>query len=271
MPTSASFPVRKYRLPLIGLALSVFAGPVCFGQSASKEEVEKQIGAMQAVIEQWVSLGKDIHKTKANWLVEKEVLEASKVSLSQEVAQIEEAIADAKKDEAGASTDDTKRAEETRLLEEASALLEQRLTGFEDRLVLLSKRLPEFLTKEISAELETLNNKEKRKDAGLATRVTNLVTILTAAEKANGDIHLLKEERALDGKEQSVDSVYFGLSIAYSANQTGDAAWIGYPEQNGWVFVLQPKERIAEIAHLVAMANGEGEIGFVSVPAKITD
>ncbi|MGY8690478.1 MAG: DUF3450 family protein, partial [Verrucomicrobiales bacterium] len=104
---------------------------------------------------------------------------------------------------------------------------------------------------DLGADLEILNNKEKREEAGIATRVTTVTNILQAVEKANSDVVTVKEERDVKGKTQSVRTVYLGLGMAYSSTEDGSVGWIGTPSATGWRFEERPADAKA-IAKVVA-------------------
>jgi chromosome segregation ATPase len=237
------------------------------GQS---DQAERDIATIQSYIERWVTVSQDIAKTKANWQFEKDVLLQTKSALEAEVQQVQAQIEEATKEEQTADEASQELAQEQVELTKAAETVTAVISQLEDRLVGLISKFPPSLQKDLGPDLEILNNKKKREEAGIATRVTTVTNILQAAEKANSEILVMNEERDVDGKTQSVRTVYFGLAIAYSSTEDETVGWIGTPGPSGWVFEQRSEEARA-IARIVAIANDEADVGFVPVTAKIVD
>ena len=255
---------KHYTLLFIGL----LCGSSVFAQTS--KSAEKDIALMQSYIERWVSASQDVAKARGHWQFEKDILLATKESLQGEVDQIKAQTEEAKKEETTVDEASKELAKEQVELTKATEAVTSVVEKLEARLVALIPQLPTYLQRDLGADLELLNNKEKREKAGIATRVTTVTNILTAAEKANGDIISVNEEREVNGKTQSVRTVYLGLAIAYSSTEDGTVGWIGSPGASGWTFEERPDEAKA-IANVVAIANDEADVGFVPVSAKISD
>ncbi len=258
-------PLQKQILTALSFVLTV-----PFIASAQTEKAQKDIASIQSYIDRWVAASQDVARTRTNWQFEKDVLLASKESLQGEVAQIQAQIEDANKEEQTADMDSAVLAKEQVELVKASETVTAVVAKLEDRLVTLVLQFPPHLKKDLGADLEILNNKEKREQAGIATRVTTVVNVLTAAEKANSDVVTVNEERDVNGKTQSVRTVYFGLGIAYSSTEDGTVGWIGTPSPTGWQFEDRANEA-KNIAKVIAIANDEEDVSFVPVTAKIVD
>ena len=237
---------------------------------AQNETAQKDIATIQSYIDRWVAASQDLARTRTNWQFEKEILLASRDALKEEVTQIQGQIEDSKKEEQTADETSKKLASEQVELTKAAETVTAVVEKLEDRLVGMVLQFPQHLQRELGPDLEILNNKEKREQAGIATRVTTVTNILQAAEKANSDVVSVNEERDVSGKTQSVRTVYFGLGIAYSSTEDGSVGWIGSPSATGWQFEERPNEAKA-IAQVVAIANDEADVGFVPVMAKIVD
>ncbi len=248
-------------------ALFLISSSLAWGQN---EAAEKDIALIQTYIKQRISAGQDLAKKRTDWKFEKEILQATKQTLQGEVAQIQEQIEQAKKDEQTADTDTKELAKEDVALTKAAETIESALGPLEDRLVKMVVQFPPYLKKNLGADLELLNNKSKRESEGIATRITTVTNILTEAEKANSEIVTVHEERDVNGKTQSVRTVYFGLAMAYSSTEDESVGWIGTPGPTGWTFEENASEAKA-IAKVVAIANDEADVSFVPVTAKIID
>jgi hypothetical protein len=239
-------------------------------QSPAAETAEKDIALMRSYIDRWVAASQDVAKTRTNWQFEKDILLATKESLEGEVAQVKAQIEDAKKEETTVDETSKELAKEQVELSNAAEAVTAVVEKLEARLVGLIPQLPSYLQRDLGADLELLNNKEKREKSGIATRVTTITNVLIAAEKANSDIISVNEEREVNGKTQSVRTVYLGLATAYSSTEDGSVGWIGTPSASGWTFEERPEEADA-ISKVVAIANDEADVSFVPVTAKISD
>ncbi len=255
------------RISPLMIALLISFPAAGYGQN---EKAKNDIATIQTYIDRWVSVTQDLAETKADWQFEKEVLNATKASLQGEVDQIKAQIEDAGKEEQTADAETQKLAAEQVELTKASETVTALIEKLEERLVQLVPKLPPHVRKTIGADLELLNNKQKRDEAGIATRVTTVTNILQAAEQANSDIVTVNEERAVEGKTQSVQTVYFGLALAYSSTEDGSVGWLGTPGDSAWTFEEHPDEA-KQIARVVAIANDEADVDFVPVTAKISD
>ena len=106
--------------------------------------------------------------------------------------------------------------------------------------------------------------------AGSTGRVKNILAAIIKVEKFSNKITGTPLTVPLpNGKKQQVDTVFFGLSIAYAINQSGDYALVGKPTAEGWKFT-EHNDRAEAIRRLVEVSRGEGEIEFVELPAQVT-
>ena len=94
--------------------------------------------------------------------------------------------------------------------------------------------------------------------------------LLAEAEKFQGRLWVRGEEREVDGVAMLVTTIYFGLSVAFSADEQGTVALRGYPGAEGWNFeVLDNKSASARILDLIEVATLKGDIKFVEVPLEL--
>ena len=110
-------------------------------------------------------------------------------------------------------------------------------------------------------------SEEKKKEIGSAKRVQNLLAAVTEIEKFQNKITDVSEIIKVKDIEQQVDTLYFGLSIAYAVNKTGDWAAIA-TGNSGWEF-KERKELGEKIKQLVQIARKEGEIDFVELESQV--
>ena len=248
---------------MMALALLLALAPAQTGTTAPNEE-------LRAKIEAWVDTLRHIQKEEADWDVEKQILLGSKDNLIADIEQLEELIAEAKGKKAKAETATVERSERQAELEAASGEVVKAVAQLEARFVGLSSFLPEPLLGILGSELELMRDDAKRLKAGSTGQVKNLLSAIIKVEKFNNKITETPLTILLpNGKNQQVDTVFFGLSIAYAINQSGEHALVGKPSADGWKFT-ERNEYAEAIRRLVEVSRGEGEIEFVELPAHIT-
>ena len=225
---------------------------------------------LRAKIEAWVDTLRQIQKEEADWDVEKQILLGSKDNLLADIGQLEELIAEAEDRKAKADTATVERSERQADLEAASGEVVKAVERMEARFVEISSFLPEPLLGILGAELELMRDDAMKLKSGSTGRVKNLLSAIIKVEKFNNKITETPLTIPLpNGKNQQVDTVFFGLSIAYAINQSGEHALVGKPTVEGWKFT-ERNEYAEAIRRLVEVSRGEGEIEFVELPAHIT-
>lgn len=225
---------------------------------------------LRAKIEAWVDTLRQIQKEEADWDVEKQILLGSKDNLVADIKQLEELIAEAEERKAKADTATVERSERQTELEAASAEVVRAVDKLEARFVEISSFLPEPLLGILGAELELMRDDANKAKSGSTGRVKNLLAAIIKVEKFSNKITETPLTIPLpNGKKQQVDTVFFGLSIAYAINQSGEHALVGKPTAEGWIFT-ERNEFADAIRRLVEVSRGEGEIEFVKLPAQIT-
>ncbi len=211
-----------------------------------------------------------IQKEEADWDVEKQILLGSKDNLVADIKQLEELIAEAEEKKSKADSATVERSERQAELEAASAAVGEALGSLEAQFLELSAFLPDPLTGILGAEIELMRDDAKKEKSGSTGRVKNLLSAIIKVEKFNNKITETPLTIPLpNGKKQQVDTVFFGLSIAFAINQSGEHALVGNPTAEGWKFT-ERNDHADAIRRLVEVSRGEGEIEFVELPAKVT-
>ena len=186
------------------------------------------------------------------------------------IERLQELISQAKEQKALADDATVKRSERQGALDEAAAAVTKALDTLEARFVGLTSFLPKPLTDILGAEIELMRDGAKKAKAGSTGRTKNLLAALIKVEKFNNKITETPLTVELpNGKQQQVDTVFFGLSIAYAINQSGDRALVGKPTSTGWKFT-EHNDHADAIRRLVEVSRGEGEIEFVELPAQVS-
>ena len=196
------------------------------------------------------------------------LLEGQKESLAAEEVDLKNSIKLAKEERDSSDKDSVELVNKKKKLEDVTKLIDSEITKFENRILELDKVLPRPLRDKIAPQHETMRlSEEKKKEIGSAKRVQNLLAALTEIEKFQNKITDVSEIIKVKDVEQQVDTLYFGLSIAYAVNKTGDWAAVA-TGNSGWEF-NERKELGEKIKQLVQIARKEGEIDFVELESQV--
>lgn len=230
---------------------------------------QSSISDARNLLDQWVETQQLISEEKQNWKIEQSILSETRTLLSNEIERLEKSIEEL---ESSATLADEKRSElteEKNELKSATEVIATQITSLEKKTKKLLPLFPEPLTQRINPLIRRLPKDPENADLTLGERVQNIVGILSQSNKFNNTITLVSETRKIDsGKEVQVNTLYWGLAIAYFVDASGDYAGIAYPTKKGWETKMI--EGIgAQIQQLVSVYEGDGEIQFVQVPAEI--
>ena len=102
----------------------------------------------------------------------------------------------------------------------------------------------------------------------IAERYQNVIGILNALNKANGEVTINFEVHELaGGKPCEVKVIYVGLAQAYYVSSGGDAG-IGQPTEDGWKW--EPKKEIAgDVLRALEILQGKQSPAFVPLPVRM--
>lgn len=249
--------------------MALLAGPL-HGQQSETESLRATVGA-------WVETMQKVQEEQARWTREKQVLQANKEGLEQEIADLEESIASAKGRLDSAGKEEQEKLEQKRENDEARTELATALTAAEAEARAILPLLPEFLLREntkLGAAVDSLKASaeltEEQQGKDLGKRLNAVVLVLTEAEKFQMQTWVRDEERKVNGEDMIVTTIYFGLSNAFSADQQGTVALRGMPGSSGWEFTaLSEGDAPARILKLIEVASLKGEIDFVEIPLEV--
>ena len=223
---------------------------------------------IRETISQWAQTLKEIQTAEEDWKSESLLLEGQKESLAAEEDDLKNSIKLAKEERDSSDKGSVELVNKKKKLEDVTKLIDSEITKFENRILKLDKVLPRPLRDKIAPQYETMRlSEEKKKEIGSAKRVQNLLAAVTEIEKFQNKITDVSEIIKVKDIEQQVDTLYFGLSIAYAVNKTGDWAAIA-TGNSGWEF-KERKELGEKIKQLVQIARKEGEIDFVELESQV--
>ena len=245
--------------------LNIIIGLYCLNFVGAEDEYYSEI---RETISQWAQTLKEIQTAEEDWKSESLLLEGQKESLTAEEDDLTDSIKLAKEERDSSDKDSVELVNKKKKLEDVTKLIDSEITKFENRILKLDKVLPRPLRDKFAPQYETMRlSEEKKKEIGSAKRVQNLLAAVTEIEKFQNKITDVSEIIKVKDIEQQVDTLYFGLSIAYAVNKTGDWAAIA-TGNSGWEF-KERKELGEKIKQLVQIARKEGEIDFVELESQV--
>lgn len=247
---------------------SIFLSTLLFA-SLHSVYAQSSISDARNLLDQWVETQQLISEEQQNWKIEQSILTETRTLLSNELERLEKSIEELESSATLADEERGELTEEKDELKSAADVIATKITSLEKKTKKLLPLFPEPLKQRINPLIRRLPEDPENADLTLGERVQNIVGILSQSNKFNNTITLVSETRKIDnGKEVQVNTLYWGLAIAYFVDASGDYAGIAYPTKKGWETTMI--EGIgAQIQQLVSVYEGTGEIQFVQVPAKI--
>ena len=237
--------------------------------SLSVVSAQESINDARALLDQWVETRQLISEEQQDWRVEKSILTETRTLLSDELDRLQKSIEELESTATAADEERSKLTEEKDELKKASKTVANQIIALEAKTKKLLPLFPEPLTERIKPLIHRLPEDPENVKASLGERVQNIVGILSQANKFNNTITLTSETRAVNsGKEVQVNTLYWGLAMAYYVDSSGNYSGISYPTANGWQTSLIEGAG-PQIKKLIGVYDGEDAIQFVKIPAQI--
>jgi hypothetical protein len=201
-------------------------------------------------------MGKEVLLNRID-LVQREI-----ESLRTRIDEAEESIADA----------DKKRAdlvEENEKLKVASTALSGTVVVLEERTKHLLKQLPDPIRERVKPLSQRFPDDPEDTKLSLSERFMNIVGILNAVNKFNGEITVTSEVRDLsDGTTAEVTALYVGIGQGYYVSADAKYAGVGNTSAEGWVW-SPANESAADITLAIQILKNEKAAEFVQLPIRI--
>jgi hypothetical protein len=243
-------------------------------RAAEPEEALAQLETAKAALKEHYEYQKLIAKERGDWEIGKELLESRVALVKDQIAEFREKtaeqaskITDADEERTKLSTED----EELTTLQEAQL---SHLLQLEDGVRALLPVLPEALSSKLQALTERLPDPAKKQEeikTSLGERYQNAVGVLNEINKFHNDLTVVNERRVISGGRQAeVQTIYFGLSLAFYAGigESASEAGRGVPGKKEWVWSPMPGEA-ERIAKMIAMVEKSSSAEYVPLPVTI--
>jgi len=250
------------------LLLTGFLGSLVMVAPVQSEDIfEKPL----SVLEQWIETENVISRERSDWAVEQAAIEDLLQVHKQELESLKSQIDDS---EAKTTEADKQRAgllEQEAALKSVSANVSNRLVEYEQMVRNLVPRLPDPLRKQVDTLYSRLPADSEDTRMENTVRMQIIIGILTQIDKFNNTVEIASEFRTFEDSDQRVlvDVLYFGLGIAYFADESGKHTGIKYPTEDGWKFEDRNDlaSDILETLKIYKLANADAR--FIPLPVKI--
>lgn len=239
--------------------------------AALAESDDASISAFRSKMEKWVESRKILSEERADWLVEKESLAATRELLRRERDDLRSEIKEFEESGADASEERRELLLQRAEYQRAAELLEAEIRRLEERVLALVPQLPDPLRDRLDLLLVQIPEDPNNTRIALGQRLMNVLGVLAQAEKWNSTATLVGETRPVgpDGQRIQVRTLYWGLGEAVYVDTQGQVAGIGRPGPEGWSFV--DDAALADDAKLfLDIYEGNVDtIAFVPVPVEV--
>jgi len=256
------------RLAIGAPVLAALAGLSSSG-GMSRQAGAQALDEARTALEEWAQTRRLISKLKSDWTIGKELL-TQRIELTRhQIEQLREDIAAAEGTIADAEQKRAELAAENEELKEARAAFADGVAGLESRTKELLKRLPEPVLEQIELLSQRIPENPDGTEIELPQRYLSVLGILDAANKFHGAVHVKSEVRTLaDRTAAEVTVLYVGLSQAFYVTAGEDAAGVGVPSADGWVWTPAIGSERA-IAEAISILNNQAPPAFVPLPIHI--
>ncbi len=218
--------------------------------------------------DKWIETEQIISRERKDWQTGKEILLGRLDLVKQEIATLEEAIAQAQTKDAEAAAKRDALLAENEVLKAVGLQLTEAVTRLEGEVRRLYVTLPEPIRTKLEVLRQRIPEDPATTRVVVAERFQNVIVILNDMNKANSEITVGYEVHTLaDGKPAEVKAIYLGLAQAYYVSARGEAG-IGRPTAEGWQW--EPAQDVArDVLTALEILEGKQTPAFVPLPARI--
>ena len=223
----------------------------------------------RSILEQWVQARQLVAKTRADWVAEKDVMEASSRMFERELKDLDAKVAGLGEASEQVVRERQELQTEKELLLKANATAKALATGHEQQLRALTQRLPDPLKQRVQPLLERFPEDPESTRLTAAERLQTLVGLVNEIEKFNASISVESEVRTnAEGKEIMVETIYLGLAQAYYVGEGGQFAGVAVPGEQGWQTTTR-NELGPTIAKAIAMYRNQEAAAVQVLPFEV--
>ncbi len=225
----------------------------------------------RSTLEQWLETRRVESRERADWAVERELLNDSKQFLDAERERLKELLVELAERQDAVQSERMELGAELEAIHATAIIIESALPELEQQLLRLAKGFPNPLREQVGPLLRRVPVNSQSTHLGIAERLQNIVGILGETDKFNGTLTLTREirdEADSDIPSGEVRTLYIGLSMAYFIDGSGRHAGMGFPGPDGWQWQSADAHSTA-IRELMDDYEGSGNIRLVRLPAEL--
>lgn len=240
----------------------------CLGMSIV--DAQNSIDETRALLDKWVETRQLISEETQDWRIEESILTETQTLLSNQLTRLQENIEALKSSATAVDEKRSKLTKEKDALRAASNVVADKIAALEAKTKRLLPLFPDPLTEIVKPLIRRLPDDPENVEISLGERVQNIIGILSQANKFNNAIKLTSETRTLEnGKEVQVNTLYWGLAMAYYVDASGEYAGISYPTADGWK-TTPIEDAGLQIKQLIDLYEGvDTNYRFVEIPAQV--
>jgi len=247
----------------------VLTSTLFLAATAGAASPAEAVDETRVVLRQWVETRQTLAQTKADWQVQRGLLEQSIRLYEEESRLLDQQIAEADQDSSAVDQERVALEDEQRQLDAAAGVISDAINRLEDQLVGRMKAFPEPLRRTIAPLARRIPDPDNRKKLSLSERMQNIVGILSEVDKFNSTVSVHKDtRRAADGTEFSVESLYLGLGQAFFVSLNDQRAGVGHPVDGVWQWVDRP-ELAPRIRKLLDMYSSLQPAAFIGLEVQV--
>ena len=238
---------------------------------AAQDNGARSLEETRLSMNKWIETQQLLSKERKDWQQGREILAARLDVVKQEIATLEEKIAQA---QTAVTAADAKRAEliaENDRLKAAGAQLAEAAGRLEAEVRRLFPKLPDPVRTRLQPLTQRMPEDPANTKVSAAERFQNVLGILNELNKANGEISVAYEVHELaGGKPTEVKTLYVGLAQAWYVSGGGEAGIGRPPAEGGEGWKWEPANAIAgAVTTAVEVLEGKQSPAFVPLPVQI--
>ena len=206
-------------------------GAACLLVASSHSQ---ELDALKKTTERWIDVRSRLSKERSDWLVERDMLQATVDTLAATRDGLQENVSILELESKELSEQMAEATDRVASFEATNDIILERITGYEARMKELARWLPSPLLGEINPLLRKIPGANDTSPPA-PNRLQNVVAIATLIDEFNNDLTLTHTIKTLEnGDVIDVRVLYWGLATGYATNLTGSDAWVLTPAPGEW-------------------------------------
>lgn len=198
----------------------------------------EMLEALKHNTDRWIEIKQRLSEEQINWESEKEILRNSLVTLQDSKKKLEDRIQLSELETQSTKQEIESAQAQMEEVKQTTEQLNEDVVAYENRILQMSSLFPDPLREELQTNLAKIPKERSERDAaGLAHRLLNVVTVMTAIDEFNNEVHEVHTIRETENGALDLQILYWGLAGAYACDATGSQAWRLTPGEEQWDWI----------------------------------